>query len=118
MKAIVTKIPDDENQSNRSLFKFEFVAGDGTTVLRSARYKSKDSAYKGVRAVKKNCERENRYIFKDVADGNHSFKIKSANGVAIVDSENFPSEQEMREAISFIKSAVPGCEIDFRTQSS
>lgn len=118
MKAIVKKLPGDANQSSRSCFKFDFVRDDGTPVLRSARYKSKDSAYKGVRAVQRNCKRDNRYITKEAADGKHSFKIKSANGLAIVDSEIFASEQEMRETINFIKSSVPDCEIDFRNQSS
>lgn len=109
MKAIVKKKQGESEAS----FSFVFVHDDGSALLQSARYKSKDSAYKGVRAIQHNCMSEIRYKFSQAPDGKYSFKIKSANGVAVADSVNFSSEQEMREIVSLIKTHVPSCEIAF-----
>ncbi len=110
MKAIVKKIQGEQGAS----FKFAFIRDDGSALLRSARYRSKHSAYKGVRAVQKNCQSDNRYLVSETPDGKHSFKIKSANGAPVVDSIDFSSEQEMQDAMNLIKLHVPGCEIAFQ----
>lgn len=114
MKAIVNKLPSDSNESGNPAFNFIIVRDDGTEVMRSSRYKSKDSAYKGVRAVKKNCNDNNRYTFRTAPDGKHSFEIKAANGIPVVGSVGFSSEHEMLENVKSIKTQIPDCEIDFK----
>lgn len=113
MKAIVKKISCESGQPGCAVFNFIIAREDGTELLRSTRYKSKDSAYKGVRAVKKNCSNDNRYAIRKTPDGRHSFKIKAANGVAVVDSIDFSSEQEMLESVKLLKNSIPDCEIEF-----
>lgn len=114
MKAIVKKFQTPPGESERSAFSFAFVQEDGSPLLCSSRYRSKDSAYKGIRAVKKNCKTDHRYIINRQPDGLHSFQIKSGNGVAIVDSVKFSSEQEMQETVKLIKQNLPDCEVDFQ----
>jgi len=65
-------------------------------------------------AVKKNCINDNRYAIKKTPDGKHSFKIKAANGVPVVDSVDFATEQEMLETVRLIKARIPECETEFR----
>ncbi len=114
MKAIVKKTQLDQGETQSPAFSFVFVQEDGSPLLRSNPYRSKDSAYKGIRAVKKNCKTDHRYIINKGNEGQHSFQIKSGNGVAIVDSVRFSSEQEMQETVKRIKQHLPECEIDFQ----
>ena len=114
MKAIVKKISGEPGQVNFPVFNFVIARDNGSELLRSTRYKSKDSAYKGIRAVKKNCINDNRYAIKKTPDGKHSFKIKSANGVPVVGSVDFATEQEMLETVRLIKARIPECETEFR----
>lgn len=95
-------------------FCFSCVGDDGSTLLRSDFYKSKDSALKGIRAVKKNCTNDKRYIVKKGQSGMYFFNIKSANGLVIVSSSMFPSEQEMRNAIDLVRGGLPDCDTEFQ----
>lgn len=117
MKAVVRKFQSEPGQSKNSAFSFSFVHEDGSPLLRSNPYRSKDSAYKGVRAVKKNCTSDQRYIIHRDTNGQHSFQIKSANGIVIVDSVRFSSELEMMDTVNQIKLYIPDCEIDFHYAS-
>lgn len=118
MKAIVKKNHSESEGQGGVFYSFAFVHEDGSAILRSGPYRSKDSAYKGVRAVKKNCLISKRYIVDRSADGKHSFKIKSGNGVAIVDSASFSTEEQMQEILTFIKTHMPDCEVEFQKSPS
>lgn len=117
MKVIVNKIPNEPGQQPASSYSFVFVLEDGSTLLSSSRYKSKDSAYKGVRAVQKNCNNSKRYAITTSPNGRLSFDIKSGNGLAIARSMNFTSEKEMQEVVNYIQNTLPDCEIDFQKKS-
>lgn len=93
-------------------FSFSFVNDDGKMVLRSENYKAKDSASKGINSVKKNCTEDKRYILKESSNGMFFFNVKSANGQVVATSAMFATEQERKDAISNIKSTLPGCEVE------
>lgn len=96
------------------VFSFACLKEDGSTVLRSDLYKSKDSAMKGIRAVKKSCTNEKRYLIKKSTNGMFFFNIKSANGLIIVCSAMFNSEQEMQDAMDLVKDSMPDCDTEFQ----
>lgn len=117
MKAIVIKNqPRAEQEDGGSAFSISFVDEEGSLILRGNRYKTKESAYKGVRAVQKNCIHDRRYIINRSFDGRYSFQIKSANGSVVVDSEIHPSKEAMQEVIDRLKAHVPDCNIEFLKQ--
>lgn len=93
-------------------FSFSFVNDEGKMVLRSENYKAKDSASKGINSVKKNCTEDKRYVLKESANGMYYFNVKSANGQVVATSAMYPSVLERTEAINYVKSNAPACDVE------
>lgn len=108
MKALLKK------SSAAEPFSFSFVGDGEKMVLKSENYKAKDSASKGIKAVKKNCGNDKRYVLKESVNGKYFFNIKSANGQVVATSAMYSSEQERTDAINFVKSQVPDCDVEER----
>lgn len=106
MKALIKK-----NGAENS-YSFTFVSDDGTVVLKSEKYKAKDSADKGVRAVIKNCTNDKRIILETAVDGRHYYSIKSGNGLIVATSVMYSTEQERAASLSQLRSQA----IDSPTQ--
>ncbi len=106
MKALLKK------SSAAEPFSFSFVNDEGKMVLKSENYKAKDSASKGINSVKKNCTEDKRYVLKESTNGMFFFNVKSANGQVVATSAMYPSVQDRTDAISYVKTHVPGCSVE------
>ncbi len=99
-------------EQNSAAFSFSITDDQGKMVLRSESYRSKDSAKKGIRAVKKHCLDDKRYILNMSSHGMYYFNLKSANGVIVATSGMYSSEADRHAAIRLLKSMAPICEVE------
>lgn len=72
-------------------YAFVLKAGNGEVILRSEKYKGKESALKGIASVQKNSQLAERYERKDAADGRTFFNLKAANHQVIGTSQMYKS---------------------------
>jgi len=106
MKAILKKSSANEP------FSFSFVDSEGKMIVKSENYKAKDSALKGISAVKRNCTIDQRYVLKESANGKYFFNIKSANGQVVASSAMFSNVEDRTAAINNFKNRAPDCAIE------
>ncbi len=86
-----------------SPFSFVFQGKDDKILLKSENYKQKSSAINGIESVKKNCLEDERYELKVSKSGKYFFNIKSTNGQIVGTSAFFDSEEDRKNAISYLK---------------
>ncbi len=84
-------------------FTFVFKNSEGKTLLKSENYKAKESARNGISSVKKNCQNDARYEFKESRNGKLFFNLKAANGQIVATSSMFSTTSERDSAIALIK---------------
>ncbi len=86
-----------------SPFSFVFKGKDDKILIKSENYKQKTSALNGIESVKKNCLEDARYEFKTSKSDKYFFNIKSTNGQIVGTSAFFDSEEDRKNAISYLK---------------
>lgn len=113
MKAIL-KINSSlfKQKEKSSAFSFSFVDDENRMIIRSETYRTKDSAKKGIRAVIKNANKENRYVLEKTTDGEFFFKLKSSNGIIVTTSAMFPTERDRQDAIDQLAALTPECRVE------
>ncbi|APW65981.1 MULTISPECIES: YegP family protein [Arcobacteraceae] len=92
-------------------FSFIFVNAEGKTIVKSENYAQKASAKNGIESVKKNCQEDARYEFKESTNGKFFFNIKSTNGQVVGTSALFASEDERSAAITELKADSANAEV-------
>ena len=84
-------------------FSFIYINAEGKTIVKSENYSQKPSAKNGIESVRKNCQDDARYEFKESTNGKFFFNIKSTNGQVVGTSALFATEQERTAAIAELK---------------
>ena len=92
-------------------FSFIFVNAEGKTIVKSENYAQKASAKNGIESVKKNCQEDARYEFKESTNGKFFFNIKSTNGQVVGTSALFANEDERSAAITELKANAANAEV-------
>ncbi|NPA82237.1 MAG: YegP family protein [Epsilonproteobacteria bacterium] len=93
-----------------SPFSFVFKDGD-KVIIKSETYKAKKSALNGIESVKKNCQIDSRYEFKQAKNGKFFFNIKASNGQIVGTSGFFDTEEERQAAIEKLKKEAPNAPV-------
>ncbi|MBU3013648.1 YegP family protein [Poseidonibacter lekithochrous] len=92
-------------------FSFIFVNAEGKTIVKSENYAQKPSAKNGIESVRKNCQDDARYEFKESTNGKFFFNIKATNGQIVGTSALFVNEQERTAAIAELKADAADAEV-------
>ncbi|MBS9782524.1 MAG: YegP family protein [Arcobacter sp.] len=92
-------------------FSFIFENKEGKTIVKSENYAQKASAKNGIESVKKNCQEDKRYEFKESTNGKFFFNIKATNGQVVGTSALFASVKDRDAAIAELKSDSPKAKI-------
>ncbi len=92
-------------------FSFIFVNAQGKTIVKSENYGQKANAKNGIESVKKNCQEDKRYEFKESSNGKFFFNIKATNGQVVGTSALFASIEERNAAITELKANSQKAEI-------
>ena len=87
-------------------FYFRLIARNGRVVLRSEGYASKSSCEKGIRAVKANVPKVERFHRKGSSDGQFYFTLTAANGEIIGVSERYTTKRGRDDGIQAVRRAV------------
>lgn len=105
------KINSSAIKSNGSAYSFLLVGEQAAMLLRSELYRTKDSALKGIRAIKKNASLDRRYLLKESTNGMYFFNLKSANGLTVATSALFSTENDRAQAINTVKTGSATAEV-------
>ena len=93
-------------------FRFRLKASNGQNVLASEGYKSKSSAKNGIASVQKNCSNPACFEKKATPSGKFRFALKSTNGQAIGQSENYNTEAACDAGMKSVAKAATGAKIE------
>ena len=89
---------DDENKR----YYFSLIAEDGSVVIRSEAYNSKQARDNGVKSVQKNAADKSRYEKLEAKDGRYYFNLKASNGQVIATSKLWDREIDRDGDIDFV----------------
>ena len=104
-------------QTANGEFMFNLKAGNGEIILTSERYKSKQGALNGIESVRKNAADAHRFEQREAANGQPYFVLKAANGEIIGHSEQYATEQGMKNGIESVRKNAPEARVDDLTAS-
>lgn len=93
-------------------FRFRLKAGNGETILASEGYKQKSSAESGIKSVKENAPKDERYERKTSAGGKFMFNLLAGNRQVIGTSEQYNSEASRDNGIQSVKNNAPTATVD------
>lgn len=93
-------------------FRFRLKASNGQNVLASEGYKSKSSAKNGIASVQKNCSNPACFEKKTTPSGKFRFALKSTNGQAIGQSENYSTEAACDAGMKSVAKAATGAKVE------
>ncbi|WP_257657415.1 YegP family protein [Parapedobacter lycopersici] len=93
-------------------FHFALKAGNGETILSSEMYNSKASLKNGIKSVKENASKDERYEKKTSTNGKHYFVLKAGNHQVIGNSEMYESASGRDNGISSVKKNAPEAGIE------
>lgn len=92
-------------------FSFVYENAAGKIIVKSENYGQKANAKNGIESVRKNCQDDARYEFKESSNGKFFFNIKSTNGQIVGTSALFANENERTLAIEELKKDSAKAEI-------
>lgn len=95
-----------------SPFSFTFTDKDDKMLLKSESYKQKTSCTNGIESVRKNCPEDARYELKTAKNGKFFFNLKSTNGQIVGTSAFFASEDDRKNAITYLKKYAPKAKVE------
>ena len=98
------------NKSNE-LYHFILISGNGTTILTSQGYKSKQSTKVGISSVIENIVLADRFVHHSKKNGQVYFQLKAANGEVIADSQVYDDQASMETDIESLMKDVPKASI-------
>ena len=94
---------------------FNLKAGNGQTILTGQQYKDKGGAQNGVRSVRDNAAKDERFERKTAKDGRPYFVLKAANGQVIGQSQMYKSARSMENGIKSVKRYAAEADVDDKT---
>ena len=89
-------------------FRFRLRARNGEIILASESYGAKAGCENGIRSVKENAPKDERYQRKTASDGSPYFVLVAGNYEPIGHSEMYSSEQARENGIEAVKDTAPG----------
>jgi uncharacterized protein YegP (UPF0339 family) len=89
-------------------FWFRLLARNGENILRSEGYVSQAGCRNGIRSVKENAPKDERYRRKQSRDGRHYFDLVAANGRIIGTSQMYTTKRRCLDGINAVKRVAPG----------
>lgn len=92
-------------------YYYHLKSANGEKVLSGEGYKTRQSCYDGIAAVKANAPLDSRYDRKD-GNYNYTFNLKAANHEIIGRSENYTSYAARENGIAAVKRDAPGAPIE------
>lgn len=104
-KFIITKRPTGE-------FRFVLKAGNGQTILVSESYQNKSGCNNGIRSVRENAAKDERFQRKTASNGQLYFNLKAGNGEVIGTSEMYEQEAGRANGIASVKKNAPEAVVD------
>lgn len=94
-------------KSERSgIFYFRVRLEDGSVVLTSEGYKSKNSSKDAIHSLIMNAPEENRYVVNIASNDKFYFNIKAANGKILATSRIYDSEEKMEAHMRTMRNSV------------
>jgi len=103
-------------KSSDGQFMFNLQAGNGEVILTSERYVGRSGAENGIRSVRENAPKDERYDRRESNAGEPYFVLKAANHEIIGRSEMYSSKSACENGIESVKRNGPVAEIDDRTE--
>jgi uncharacterized protein YegP (UPF0339 family) len=97
-------------------FYFRLVAKNGQNVLGSEGYSSKAACESGIKSVKKNAPRDERYECKEVKGGKFHFVLTAPNGEVIGSSQVYASAQTCKGGVGAVKRAAAEAGVEDATE--
>ena len=92
-------------------YMFNLEAGNGEVILTSEMYKSKASAKNGIRSVKENAVKAERFKKLTSANGAPYFVLRAGNYQVIGRSEMYSSESGMENGMESVTRNAPYAEV-------
>jgi uncharacterized protein len=92
-------------------YYYRLRSPNGEIILNSEGYKSKQSCYEGIAAVKLNAPYDSRYERHD-GTYNYRFNLKAANGEIVGRSESYTTSTARENGIAAVKRDAPGAPIE------
>ena len=96
-------------------FRFRLRARNGEIILASESYGAKAGCENGIRSVKENAPKDERYQRKTASDGSPYFVLVAGNYEPIGHSEMYSSEQARENGIEAVKDTAPGAPVEDTT---
>lgn len=93
-------------------FYFRLCAVNGEIILGSEGYVSKSGCDNGVRSVKENAAKDERYQRKTAEDEQYYFVLVAANGEVIGKSETYSSERSRDDGVEAVKRTAPDAPVE------
>lgn len=88
-------------------FRFRLRASNGAVIIRSQAYTTKQSAIKGINAVRKASSIPGHFVRKNMKNGKYYFLVKAKNGETIGTSEGYVSETGLENGIKSVMINAP-----------
>lgn len=92
-------------------YMFNLVAANGETILTSEMYKAKAGVENGIRSVKENATKPERYKTLTARNGEPYFVLRAGNYRVIGHSETYSSTFAMQNGIDSVKMNAPWAEV-------
>jgi uncharacterized protein YegP (UPF0339 family) len=90
------------NDEENGRYYFSLLAEDGSSVLRSEIYNSKQARDNGIESVRKNAADRSKYEKLESEDGRFYFNLKAGNGQVIATSKLWDREVDRDSDIDFV----------------
>ncbi|MBK0403071.1 YegP family protein [Adhaeribacter sp. BT258] len=97
--------------TSNSEYYYRLRSSNNEIILNGEGYKSKQSCYDGINAVRINALIDSRYDRKD-SYSNYTFNLKAGNGEIIGRSENYNSSYGRDNGIAAVKRDAPVAQIE------
>lgn len=94
---------------------FSLKARNGQTILTGQQYKDKSGAQNGVRSVRDNSGKDDRFERKTAKDGRSYFVLKAGNGQVIGQSQMYRSTRSMEKGIASVKKNAADAAVEDKT---
>ena len=101
----------DIYQDRANAYRFRLKAAKGEIILLSEGYTAKASAKKGIASVKTHARFDHCYERKNAKGNRPMFNLKAANHEVIGTSEQYDSNAERDQCITWVKRYAPCAEI-------
>ena len=91
------------SKTRNGKFKFNLKAGNGQIILTSKSYDDRRGASNGIKSVRTNSAKDERFERKKSKKGDNYFVLKSSNGQTIAKSEVYSSAASVEKGIASVK---------------